>query len=229
MARHHKSKTSVCVQELRFANNDFYHPQRSWGKVIFSVACVKNSVHSGGSTWAGTPWQVHPLPPWASTPLPPAGRYTPLEYCIRDFCGLVQLSGFHKMLGGSIRLKWKLVLWHLFSCSEIVNNPSPRSSELRPNGWVFMVRRGAHGDKLGISKTPYTLHDDSYGRLRCQEELYSALFDPLNWPMDDYLNEFNEVIAYIAVCQFNVCTAKGHIILSTAWPARYIWVPFTRK
>ena len=23
----------------------FYHPQRSWGKVIFSEACVKNSVH----------------------------------------------------------------------------------------------------------------------------------------------------------------------------------------
>ena len=26
----------------------FYRPQRSWGKVIFSEACVKNSVHSGG-------------------------------------------------------------------------------------------------------------------------------------------------------------------------------------
>ena len=41
----------------------FYRPQRSWGKVIYSVACVKNSVHSGdgGSTWAGTPpRQVHP-------------------------------------------------------------------------------------------------------------------------------------------------------------------------
>ena len=25
----------------------FYRPQRSWGKVIFSEACVKNSVHSG--------------------------------------------------------------------------------------------------------------------------------------------------------------------------------------
>ena len=28
---------------------NFYHPQRSLGKVIFSEACVKNSVHSGGS------------------------------------------------------------------------------------------------------------------------------------------------------------------------------------
>ena len=26
----------------------FYRPQRSWGKVIFSEACVKNSVHEGG-------------------------------------------------------------------------------------------------------------------------------------------------------------------------------------
>ena len=25
-----------------------YRPQRSWGKVIFSEACVKNSVHRGG-------------------------------------------------------------------------------------------------------------------------------------------------------------------------------------
>ena len=27
---------------------DYYRPQRSWGKVIFSEACVKNSVHRGG-------------------------------------------------------------------------------------------------------------------------------------------------------------------------------------
>ena len=31
--------------------------------------------------------------------------------------------------------------------------------------------------------------------------------------MDDYLNEVKKVIAYIAVCQFNACTAKGHVIL----------------
>ena len=27
---------------------NFYRPQRSWAKVIFSEACVKNSVHGGG-------------------------------------------------------------------------------------------------------------------------------------------------------------------------------------
>ena len=41
-----------------FIDNCFYRPQRSWGKVIFSEACVNNSVHgggmrgcSGGCTW----------------------------------------------------------------------------------------------------------------------------------------------------------------------------------
>ena len=78
----------------------YYHPKRSCGKVIFSVACVKNSVHRGGGgrvpgqepplirythPWAGihthTAGQVHPLRqvhthPWAGTPpagTPPAG------------------------------------------------------------------------------------------------------------------------------------------------------------
>ena len=31
----------------------FYRPQRIWGKVIFSEACVKNSVHRGGACMAG--------------------------------------------------------------------------------------------------------------------------------------------------------------------------------
>ena len=49
--------------------NNCYRPQRSWGKVIFSQACVKNSVHRGLSG------QTHPL--GAKTPLPP-GADTPL-------------------------------------------------------------------------------------------------------------------------------------------------------
>ena len=66
----------------------FYRPQRRWGKVIFSQACVKNSVHRGGvcpiACWdthplsrhrprAYTPWQTTPLwadTPWADTPSP---------------------------------------------------------------------------------------------------------------------------------------------------------------
>ena len=51
------------------------------GKVIFSVTCVKNSVHGG----AGTPQQAHLLgryTPWAGTPPAgtPPGRYTPARY-----------------------------------------------------------------------------------------------------------------------------------------------------
>ena len=30
------------------SNKCYYRPQRSWDKVIFSEACVKNSVHRGG-------------------------------------------------------------------------------------------------------------------------------------------------------------------------------------
>ena len=45
-----------------------YRPQRSWGKVIFSEACVENSVHRGVSrqtNWADPPVQT---PPGADTP-----------------------------------------------------------------------------------------------------------------------------------------------------------------
>ena len=49
----------------------YYRPQLSWGKVIFSQACVKNSVHGGGVS-ATTPLGS---PPSADTPL---GRQTPL-------------------------------------------------------------------------------------------------------------------------------------------------------
>ena len=51
-----------------------YRPQRSWGKVIFSVACVKNSVHRGGSAplHAGIPpWDQAPPEPDTTQPLAP--------------------------------------------------------------------------------------------------------------------------------------------------------------
>ena len=39
-----------------------YRPQRIWGKVIFSVACVKNSVHGGVVPGqVPPPGQAHPL------------------------------------------------------------------------------------------------------------------------------------------------------------------------
>ena len=48
--------TGVCHSVHRGWGNTYsagihtcYCPQRSWGKVIFSEACVKNSVHGGGA------------------------------------------------------------------------------------------------------------------------------------------------------------------------------------
>ena len=78
---HFKTWESLCktIQLLPPAN-------KVWGKVIFSEACVKNSIHGGeGSIWAGTPHtryipQAGTLPgpgtpPWSGTP--PRTRYTP--------------------------------------------------------------------------------------------------------------------------------------------------------
>ena len=101
-----KNVTSLlsCEQQLptvlKISCEVFLPLQRSWGKVIFLVACVKNSVHRG------VPGQVHPrsgtppirytlqqvhtphgqVPPKAGTPpgqvhtpwagTPPMGRYT---------------------------------------------------------------------------------------------------------------------------------------------------------
>ena len=78
------AKVSVSNEIMKMHYCYFYRPQRSWGKVMFSVACIKNSVHGGGgSTWAGTPpRQVDPAP-WIGTPpgqahIPWAGTH-PLE------------------------------------------------------------------------------------------------------------------------------------------------------
>ena len=62
---------------------DIYCPQRSWGKVIFSEVCVKNSVHDGGGgVWADKPpGSRNPLeqtPPGADTP----EEQTPPEQCM---------------------------------------------------------------------------------------------------------------------------------------------------
>ena len=58
-----------------------YRPQPSWAKVIFSQACVKNSVHRGGGClpqcmlgYTPSPWEQTP-PLGADTP--PLGADTP--------------------------------------------------------------------------------------------------------------------------------------------------------
>ena len=44
------------LHKLTKIERRYYRPQRSWGKVIFSEACVKNSVHGGGRAWQGGAW-----------------------------------------------------------------------------------------------------------------------------------------------------------------------------
>ena len=70
-----------------------YQLQRSWAKVIFSQACVKNSVHRGGGggclpqcMLGYPPCSRHPpgsKPPWSRHPpgsRPPPGADTPREH-----------------------------------------------------------------------------------------------------------------------------------------------------
>ena len=54
-----------------------YRPQRSWAKVIFSQACVKNSVHRGGRVSASVHAGTHHPPP--SRPPPPDQADPPPE------------------------------------------------------------------------------------------------------------------------------------------------------
>ena len=59
----------------------FYRPQRSWAKVIFSQACVKNSVHRRGvclsACWDTTPPDQADTPPDQADTTPRPGRSPP--------------------------------------------------------------------------------------------------------------------------------------------------------
>ena len=97
--RHPPGQTPFLLQQTLLILLEFLLPPANevWGKVIFSEACVKNSVH-GGSAWADTPLgpgtphqtmytpqdQVHPLQDQAGTPspgpgTPPGTRQVPLD------------------------------------------------------------------------------------------------------------------------------------------------------
>ena len=83
-----KTKAVVLKSILYCYVLHLYWPQRSWAKVIFSQACVKNSVHGGGfclsACWDATPPSS---PPGANTPPgsrppgpdPPPWEQTPLS------------------------------------------------------------------------------------------------------------------------------------------------------
>ena len=79
------------LQNWRSKNHDlmncsmkhYYRPQRSWGKVIFSEACAKNSVQKEGvcpiASWDATPPDQRQAPPRARCRHPPGtrGRHPP--------------------------------------------------------------------------------------------------------------------------------------------------------
>ena len=77
--------TELTTTFLLRKHANFYWPQRSWAKVIFSQACVKNSVHTGGegvclSACWDTPPRKQPPPQTRQThPPPPWTRQTPRE------------------------------------------------------------------------------------------------------------------------------------------------------
>ena len=63
----HPIRDHICE---KVAITIYYRPQRSWAKVIFSQACVKNSVHRGGRVSASVHAGIHPpsRPPKDQTP-----------------------------------------------------------------------------------------------------------------------------------------------------------------
>ena len=62
-------------QELHYMRVNIYRPQRSWAKVIFSQACVKNSVHRGEGVCLSACWDTTPRD--QADPPPPQTRQTP--------------------------------------------------------------------------------------------------------------------------------------------------------
>ena len=74
--------TQICCKSNVLLNSDIirvlsfgvniYRPQRSCGKVMFSQACVKNSVHTVGDVCLSACWDTpsgrHPPPPGQTSP-----------------------------------------------------------------------------------------------------------------------------------------------------------------
>ena len=76
------SREMVFVRKFDiFLHYFYYRSQQSWAKVIFSQACVKNSVHGGegvclSACWDTPPPKQTPQPPWTRPPHGP-GRHPP--------------------------------------------------------------------------------------------------------------------------------------------------------
>ena len=97
-----------------------YRPQRSCSKVIFSQACVKNSVHGGG----GLPQCM-----LGYTPLdrPPMGRHTPPQQTATAADG-THPTGMHSC---TLCNKWPTCRYETF----ILNNDIECKSDKTHNSW----------------------------------------------------------------------------------------------
>ena len=133
-----RSKSRIKYDRMQSIN--FYRPQRSWGKVIFSVACVKNSVHRGGSTWAGASSEAGTPP--SRYRHPPGQVYPPSP-------GQVPLWQVHPLAGTPPRA----------GTSPSAGTP-PR--QVHPLG---ALHAGRYGQQVGR----YTPHGTHPGSIACQE------------------------------------------------------------
>ena len=89
----------------------FYRPQRSWVKVIFSQACVKNSVHMGGRVSASVHAGIPPPRAGPSEHTPPRNRHPPEQtrgvYLVRGMYplgpggGCTSSQGVYLVRGGT--------------------------------------------------------------------------------------------------------------------------------
>ena len=87
---------------------NFYRPQRSCGKVMFSQACVKSSIHMGVYTsmhWAGgwvdTPWADTPWPTHPPGQTPPLSPKRPLQWTVRILLECILVFYNYCTLAGS--------------------------------------------------------------------------------------------------------------------------------
>ena len=74
------SKQCFTKEFSKFASTFLPPANEVWGKVIFSVACVKNSVHRWGLSQCMLGYPPPTRPPWEQTPrdqAPPPGPGTP--------------------------------------------------------------------------------------------------------------------------------------------------------
>ena len=111
--------------------SNYYHPLRSWGKVIFSEACVKNSVHDGG-------WGWYPSMPCMSPGPHPGGRLSGLAGRVSRPTPRGRLRG---LAGGGMGLQA-----HTWG----VSRPTPRG-EVEGSGWEVSrpTSGGSPGPHLG--------------------------------------------------------------------------------